>query len=115
MAAVAIVYLGAALLTFSVGDAGTEETVIWAPSAVALAALMRGGGRLWPGVAAGALVASLARGLPPLAAAGIAAGSTLEALLGAAAVRRIIREDPALARLRSALALVLAAAAASTL
>jgi PAS domain S-box-containing protein len=115
MAAVATVYLGVALLTFSAGAAGTEESLLWLPSGIALAALMRAGGRLWPGVALGALMASLARGLPVLAAVGIAAGSTLEAFGGAAAVRRIIREQPALSRLRSAMALVFAAAAASTL
>ena len=55
---------------------------LWPPSGIALAALLLGGRRLWPGVAFGALLASLVEGAPwPLALA-VCWGSALQALAG---------------------------------
>ncbi|MDQ2696806.1 MAG: MASE1 domain-containing protein [Pseudomonadota bacterium] len=55
---------------------------VWPASGLALAALLLGGYRLWPGVALGAFAATAATGAPLPAAAGVAVGNTLEALLG---------------------------------
>jgi PAS domain S-box-containing protein len=64
-------------------------TLVWPPAGISLAALVIGGYRLWPGIAVGALATNLWTGAPPLAACGIAASSTLEAVAGAFALRSI--------------------------
>jgi PAS domain S-box-containing protein len=115
LASLAVVYVAVAVLAVRAGIAAPGETLIWPASGLALAALMRGGIRLWPGVAVGAFLAALVRGMPPLVAAGVAAGSTVEAVLGAAWVVRLVDRQPSLFRLRQAVALVFAAAAASSL
>ncbi len=75
-------------------------TVIWPPSGIALGMLIVGGARLWPGVFAGSLLLNaLNSGVfaeadwlsaKSLAAACIAAGSTLQALVGRALIARFI-------------------------
>jgi PAS domain S-box-containing protein len=83
-----VYYLGARLgLLFSFS--GTNATPIWPPSGIALAVLISGGVRWWPGIAIGAFAANLAVfGInghavdltTALTSAGIAAGNTLEAV-----------------------------------
>jgi signal transduction histidine kinase len=88
-------------------------TTVWPPTGIALAALLRLGLRLWPGVALGALVVNLQAGAPPVTAAVIAVGNTLEAVVGSALLRRF-GFSPALTRLRDVMVLVLGAAVGST-
>src|SRR5512132_148664 len=84
-----LVYAGLGKIGMAISPVGGFATFVWAPTGVALAALLIGGYRLWPGVALGALVVNLSQGAPPLVACGIALGNTLEALVGALAVRRL--------------------------
>jgi signal transduction histidine kinase len=63
-------------------------TLVWPPTGIALAAAIRFGYGIWPGVAIGALAANLWQGAPASAATGIAFGNTAEALLGAYLLRR---------------------------
>ena len=65
-------------------------TAVWPPSGIAVAALLLGGRRLWPAVAAGSLLANLTVDGELLASLVIAAGSTLQALAIAALIRRHI-------------------------
>src|SRR5688572_9396003 len=75
-------------------------TVIWPPSGIALGLLITGGSRLWPGVFIGSfLLNSWNSGVfvdadwlsaRTLAAAGIATGSTLQALAGRALLGRFL-------------------------
>lgn len=58
-------------------------TLFWPPSGIALASILIGGFRLWPGVALGALAIELWFGYNPATALGISVGNTLEALGGA--------------------------------
>jgi PAS domain S-box-containing protein len=105
------VYVATALLGLTLDPVGGFAALVWPPTGIALAALVRGGPWLWPAVAAGALVANLWSGAPLLAAAGIAAGNTLEAVIGA----RLLRVDAAIGpvrRVRYALRLLAAALAA---
>ncbi len=81
-------------------------SLVWPDSGVALAALILGGYRLWPGVTIGALVTELWFGAPPLVAAAMAAGNTLEAVVGAYALRRIPGFRSSLDRLADVLGLV---------
>ena len=65
-------------------------TAVWPPSGIALAALLLGGTRLWPGVLAGSLLANLTIDGAVLTSAIIAGGSSLQAVAMAALVRRHI-------------------------
>ncbi len=90
-------------------------TFVWPPTGIALAALFIYGYRLWPGVFLAALLVNYVTGAPPIVAAGIALGNTLEAIAGAYLLRRFARFEPSLERLPDIFALIGYAALASTL
>jgi signal transduction histidine kinase len=90
-------------------------TLVWAPTGLSLAALLLFGAELWPGVALGALAVNAWNGAPLAVGLGIALGNTLEALLGAAALRRIPGFRPRLDRVVDALGLIILAAILSTM
>lgn len=100
----AAVYAITALLGLLLDPVGGFATLVWAPTGIALAAVLLLGYHLWPGVFLGALVANVLTGAPPLAAAAIAAGNTLEAVFGVWGLRRIRNFQPSLERLRDVLA-----------
>jgi signal transduction histidine kinase len=112
IAILAAVYVAAARLGLMMDAVAGFATLVWAPTGIALVALLRGGTRLWPGVAVGALVANAWTGAPIAVACGIAAGNTLEAVLGVWTLQRF-GFDAALSRIRDVLALVGFAALAS--
>ena len=110
---VAAAYVGAAKLGIELSVAQGLITPVWAPTGIALAALVLGGFRLWPAVALGALIANATSGASIPEAAAISVGNTLEAVVGAALLARV-GFRPALDRVRDVLALILLAAVAST-
>jgi PAS domain S-box-containing protein len=112
-AVVAGLYIGTAKLGIELSVAHGVVTPVWAPSGIALAALVLLGPQLWPAVAIGALVANATTGASLPVAAFIAVGNTLEPLAGAALLRAAAF-NPKLGRIRDVLALVLLAAALST-
>ncbi|HZW88613.1 MAG TPA: MASE1 domain-containing protein, partial [Myxococcaceae bacterium] len=89
-------------------------TLVWPPTGIALAALLLRGMRLWPAVMLGAMGANVWNGASLGAAAGIALGNTLEALLGMALLTRVVRMHLTLDRLVDVLALIILAAGLST-
>ncbi len=115
----AILLLGAAYFCggkvgFALQPVSGFAAPVWPPTGLALAALLLGGMRLWPGVALGAFLLNLEQGAPSIVACGIAAGNTLEATVGAYLLR-IARLECGLARLRDVLSLVLAATLSTTI
>lgn len=112
-ALIAAAYYGAAKLGMSLAVAHGVITPVWAPSGIALAALLVLGVRFWPAVAIGAFTANATSGATLAVAAGIAVGNTLAAVVGALLVSRI-GFTPALDKVRSVLALVIGGALAST-
>jgi PAS domain S-box-containing protein len=62
---------------------GTHITLVWLPTGIAVAALLRWGRPVWPGICLGAFLVNLTIGSSVLLAAGIAAGNTLGPLLAA--------------------------------
>ena len=52
--ALAAVYVAAAKGGLLLATEGAQVTLVWPPTGLALAALLLGGPRLWPGVALGA-------------------------------------------------------------
>ena len=112
-ALIAGAYVGGAKLGIQLPVSKGVITPVWAPSGIALAALLILGLRYWPAVALGAFVANATSDASAGVAAGIAVGNTLEAVVGAVLVRRI-GFRPGLDRVRSVLALVVGGAVVST-
>jgi integral membrane sensor domain MASE1 len=87
MVAIATVYVAAAKLGLRLAVVHPYATAVWAPSGIALAALLIYGRSVWPGIYIGAFIANLTNGgtaTPQTiaVAAAIASGNTLEALAG---------------------------------
>jgi len=113
-AALAGAYVGAAKLGLSLEVSHGVITPVWAPSGIALAALLILGVRYWPAVAVGAFVANVTGEASVGVAAGITVGNTLAAVFGAYLVR-ILGFSIALDRVRAVLALVVGALASTAI
>jgi PAS domain S-box-containing protein len=111
--AVAGLYIGTAKMGIELPVARGVVTPVWAPTGIALAALVLFGPTLWPAVAIGALVANATSGASLPVAGFISVGNTLEAVVGAALLSRV-SFNSRLERIRDVLALVVLAAAGST-
>ena len=86
--ALALAYFATGWLGLQVPYTGSHITLIWLPTGIAVAALLRWGWRMAPGVYLGAFLVNLAIGSSwPLAAA-IAVGNTLAPLLTAGWLKR---------------------------
>lgn len=115
IALLSLLYVGTARVGLSLDAVSGFATLVWAPSGISLAALLIFGLRMWPGVAIGALLANLARGAPWFVALAIAAGNSLEAVVGAYVIRRWGRFRTSIDRLRDAMSLVVLGGFFSTL
>jgi PAS domain S-box-containing protein len=111
--AVTAAYYGTAKLGLALAFAHSSVTAVWAPTGIALAAILLWGYRLWPAVALGAFLANLGTGVPLLVVFGIATGNTLEALLGAWLLS-LVGFRRTLDRVRDVLSLIVLAAMVST-
>ena len=107
------VYYATARLGFRATVGSPVVSTLWAPSGLALFALLRFGTWLWPAVALGAFLANVSGGVAPGGAALIAIGNTLEGLLGRFLLLRVAGFRSDLLRLRDVGALVGLAAALS--
>jgi len=87
---VAAAYFGAAKLSLLAAIPPGYATGIWPPSGIAVAALLLGGGRLWPAIWAGSFAANITIDWAYVASTIIATGSTLQALAIAGLVREHI-------------------------
>ena len=112
--ALAAAYFGAARVGLLLAFPAEQVTLFWPPSGIALAALLLGGYRLWPGVALGAFLANTTAREPLFVAGAITVGNTLEALLGAWLLHRRAGFRTSLERLPDVLGLVSLAAGVST-
>jgi integral membrane sensor domain MASE1 len=109
----ALAYFGSAKLGLELASASPSISAIWPPTGIALAALVLGGRRMWPGVALGALAANATTDVPAYAAVGITVGNTLEAVVGASLLAWI-GFRPSFDRLRDVFGLVALAGLLST-
>src|SRR5436190_10974591 len=107
-------YYVAAKLGLALAFSAEQVSIVWPPTGIALAAVLLFGYRLWPGIALGAFLANVPANEPLGTACGIAAGNTLEALIGASLLRRFVRVEPSLERLQDVLGLIILAAGLST-
>ncbi len=84
----AAVYFMAGKLGLSLAFLNASATAVWPPTGISLAVLLLFGLRLWPGVFVGAFLVNLATQGSVWTVLGIAAGNTLEAVIGAWLVSR---------------------------
>src|SRR3954470_9276698 len=108
--ALAAAYYGAAKLGLRLAYLNGAVTALWPPVGVGIAVLTLYGPRLWPGVVIGDLLA--ADFSSPLGTVfGQTAGNTLEVVIAALLLRRLVGNRPGLTRVRQVFALVACAAA----
>src|ERR1051325_7602743 len=88
IALLAAAYFAAAKVSLLAAIPPGYATAIWPPSGIALAGLLPGGNRLWPGVWLGSFAANLTVEGALLASLVIATGSALQAFAVATLVRR---------------------------
>jgi integral membrane sensor domain MASE1 len=112
--AVAASYYAAAKLGFQVAFVAEQVTTVWAPTGIALAALLLWGRSLWPAVWLGAFVANATAEAPMWTAAAVASGNTLEAIAAVTILRRLPHFDPTLQRVRDVAAFIGVGALLST-
>jgi signal transduction histidine kinase len=111
---VTALYVAAAKVGLTYAVVGSTVSLVWAPSGIALAALLVFGWRMAFAVTLGAFLANLGTGIPLLAACSIAAGNTLEAVVGAGLLQRFPGFQIGLKTRRDVFALILLAAFLST-
>ena len=86
---VALAYFASARLGLAIPYVGSHITLIWLPSGIAVAALLRWGYTCWPGIFLGALTANSSIDSSPLLDSSISLGNTLAPLLAVWMLRRL--------------------------
>jgi len=86
--ALAAAYFIAGKLGLKLAFLHRSASPVWPPTGIALAVLLLFGGRLWPGVWLGAFLVNITTAGSVLSSIGIAAGNTLEAVVGVWLVER---------------------------
>ena len=84
-----VFYVIAGLFGLELTHFHDKATLVWPPTGLSLAALIVFGTRLWPGVFIGSLLLNMSTTLGWVPALGIAAGNTLEAVVGAFLLVRV--------------------------
>lgn len=98
-ALVAAAYIVGALAGLRLAVDNPNVTSVWPPTGIAVAAVMLWGPRVWPGIAAGALISNLINGAPLEASLAISIGNTLAPLI-AGVLLRYLGFRPTLSRLK---------------
>jgi signal transduction histidine kinase len=111
----AALYAPAALVGLTYAVVGSTVTLVWAPSGIALAALVLLGPRVALGVTLGAFIANASTDVTLTVAGIVAVGNTLGALLGSLWFARLTSFRNALDRRGDVLAFIAVAAIASTM
>lgn len=110
----AAIYFIAAKFGLSLASVHASATTVWPPAGIALAALLLLGYRVWPGIFAGAFFANITTAGSVWTSFGIAAGNTLEGLLGTYLVNRFCSGLNAFERAQNVFKFTLFAAMLST-
>lgn len=101
------VYFGVARISLVAATEHRVVSSIWPPAGIAVFALLRYGRRYWPGIALGAFLLNVMSDIPTAASLAIALGDTLEAVVGAYLVARVMGHRRSLSHVRDVLALTL--------
>jgi PAS domain S-box-containing protein len=111
---VGVLYFGAGKLGLAFAIVHANATAVWPPAGIALAAVLLLGRGIWPVIFAGAFLVNVSTAGTVLTSLGIAAGNTLEALIGAALVERFAGGTTAFDRAQDVFKFVAVAALVST-
>ncbi|HVT39802.1 MAG TPA: MASE1 domain-containing protein [Gemmatimonadaceae bacterium] len=114
MAGLAVLYFVAAKLGLQLAYVNASATAVWAPTGIALAALLLFGYEVWPGVFLGAFAANLLTAGDLATSTYIAIGNSLEGIVGTYLVTRFAGGAKAFERTRDILKFALLAGAVST-
>ena len=110
----AVLYFCTGSFGLSLARVHPSASAVWPPSGIALAAILLWGYRLWPGIFLGAFAVNIIAPGSLVTALSIAAGNTVEALLGAALVSRFANGANAFEQTKSLLRFILLAGVLST-
>ncbi|MDR5170891.1 EAL domain-containing protein [Methylobacillus flagellatus] len=113
--AIALGYFLLGHSTIQLGTPATFSTFIWPPAGFALAVLILGGARMLPGLLFGVVATQYSAGLPSAAALLVGAGALAGAVAGYYILKRYLRFEPAMTRLRDLMGMVLVGAIFSPL
>lgn len=108
------VYIASAKLGLTLAFVAEQVTVVWPPTGIALCAALILGYRVWPAIWIGAFIANITTNAPAITSIGIATGNTLEAVVGALLLNKLVSFRPSLHRFRDIFGLILLAAGVST-
>ena len=114
VAGLAVLYFVAAKVGLLLAAVSPSATPVWPPTGIAFAACLVLGSRVWPAIFAAAFLANITTAGSVGTSLGIAAGNTLEALVGAYLVGRLANGPAVFDRVRDIFAFVGLAALAST-
>ncbi len=110
----AVLYFCAGSFGLSLAHVHPSASAVWPPSGIALAAILLWGYRLWPGIFLGAFAVNIAAVGSVVTALSIAAGNTLEVILGATLVFRFANGPNAFEQTKNILKFILLAGILST-
>src|SRR5206468_8095273 len=114
-AALTLVYLVAGKLGLMLAFVHASATAVWPPTGIALVALLMLGPRVWPAIFLGAFIVNITTAGSVATSIGIAAGNTLEGVVGAYLVRRFARGPQAFNRARDVFTFAVLAGLLSTM
>ncbi len=97
----AAIYFCAGKLGLSLAYVHASASAVWPPTGIAFAALLLWGYRLWPGIFLGAFLVNITTPGSVATTLAVAAGNTLEALLGAWAIHRFANGEKVFERARN--------------
>lgn len=109
-----IAYFATARFGLTLNAVSGFATLVWAPSGIALAAILVLGYGYWPAIFLAAFLINLVTGAKPEVAIGIAFGNTLEPLLGAYLLKRLVKFEPRMERVKDVFGLILFSSLLST-
>src|SRR5258707_1221496 len=114
-AALTLVYLVAGKLGLMLAFVHASATAVWPPTGIALVALLMLGPRVWPAIFLGAFIVNITTAGSVATSIGIAAGNTLEGVVGAYLVRRFARGPQAFNRAQDVFTFAVLAGLLSTM
>jgi diguanylate cyclase (GGDEF)-like protein len=112
--AISALYFVAARFGLHLAVVNASATAIWAPTGIAVAAVLAFGYRVWPSIFIAAFLANVVTAGALVPSLGIALGNTLEALAGAALLERFARGRYAVRRAYDILKLAILAGMVAT-
>jgi len=114
LVALAAAYFVAGRLGLQLAVVNPNATAVWPPTGIALAALLLAGYEVWPAIMVGAFLVNVTVSGSVSSAVAVAAGNTLEGLLGAYLVNRFARGRRVGERARDVFTLAVLAGIVST-